>query len=105
MEKDAVAAAKEWEHNALKNLLASFAEIDPLSQGVAELVFADGPQARAEVVRRYPELVGERGEASLEILVSFAVMTGLVTTLPRLQELQGWLRDHGKPQAPPAAPG
>jgi hypothetical protein len=90
----------EFERESLRDLLTGFARTTPIFQGVAELVFADGPAARAAVVDRHPKLATEHGEKALETVVSFAVMAGLVVSLPQLQELQAWLR--GRREAPPA---
>ncbi|MCZ2860994.1 hypothetical protein [Blastococcus sp. VKM Ac-2987] len=92
----------EHERESLRDLLTSYARIEPIFQGVAELVFADSPAARAAVVDRHPQLATEPAGRALELVVSFAVMAGLVVSLPDLQELQAWLR--GRREATPARP-
>jgi len=92
-----------YERESLEGLLKSLGQKEPLFRGLAMLIFADGPEAREAAVRLHPELASERGSAALEVVVSFATMTGLVTALPALQELQTWLRNVGEPT--PAPPG
>lgn len=82
----------EYERKALDDLLSRFSRTESAFAAVRELVDADGPDAQAAVVQRHPEVTLDRWDAGVSVLVQFAMLTGLVTILPRLQELQGWLR-------------
>lgn len=86
----------------MEGLLASFSQTDPFFRDVRDLVFADGPAERTAVCDRNSELRSERGEAALEVLVSFAAITGSITTLPVLQEVQEWVRSRPAADAPAA---
>lgn len=97
----AEAALRRHERQSLESLLASYAKADPFFRDVRDLVFARGGRERAAVCARNPELRSGRGESALEILISFATMSGLVASLPVLQEVQAWLRE---PQSPPNQP-
>lgn len=93
-----------YERESLEGLLKSLGQKEPLFRGLAKLIFADGPEAREAAIRLRPELASERGSAALEVVVSFATMTGLVTSLPALQGLQTWLRNV-REEPTPAPPG
>jgi hypothetical protein len=102
------ATLEAYERKALDDYFKSMSRADPFMRAVRDLVHAKDDAARRAVVAREPELASERGAAGLNIVVTYAVMTGLVTTLPRLQELQAWQRSLGEPApsgdrpAPPA---
>jgi hypothetical protein len=97
----AEAELARYERNALRDLLARLGATDEIFQGVAALLDADGEAARLAVLQRYPDLRSDRGSGALSVVVNYAVMTGLVETLPRVQSLQDWLRDTARPNPEP----
>jgi hypothetical protein len=100
------AALLRHEHDALDDLLKGLRRSDPIFDAVSRLVFADGEEARlAAVGGANPELVSDRGDAALGLVVSFATSAGFVTMLPKLQEVQAWLRERWNlPAAPTPEP-
>jgi hypothetical protein len=94
------AVVEEYERTALDDLLRNLGGTEPLFGALRELVHAPTEQDQSEVLRRHPELASERGRAALRTVVSFAMMTGLVLSLPRLQALQERLRAEERPPEP-----